>query len=280
MPTFEHADATLFYTDAGEGPAVILLTGYAVGGGVWEYQVPALAEHYRVLCLDNRGAGQTRGPSKAWSMRELAGDVLALMDHLGLAEAHLVGCSMGGMIAQEVALMAKGRLLSLTLIATHAGRLIDRLPRQTTIAGFVKSNLGHRETRRRAVERLLFPPAYLANGPRDRIDHALERDFLVQPSWADRLGQLAAILTHDTSRRLRALAGLPTLIIVAGQDVLLPPSGCDALARLIPGARKVVLADAGHGVIGQCPDEVNAALLAHLDGARSRAGSAAASASA
>lgn len=271
MPTFEHADATLFYTDAGEGPAVILLTGYAVGGGVWEYQVPVLAERYRVLCLDNRGAGRTRAPSKAWSMRELARDVLALMDHLGLAQAHLVGCSMGGMIAQEVALLARERLMSLSLIATHAGRLVDRLPRHATVAGFLKSNLGDREARRRAVERLLFPADYLANGPRDRIDHALERDFLVQPPFSDRLGQLAAILTHDTSRRLKSLAGLPTLVIVAGRDVLLPPSGCAALARLIPGARKVVLADAGHGVIGQCPDEVNAALLAHLEAARPEA---------
>lgn len=278
MPTFEHDDATLFYTSTGEGPAVILLTGYAVGGGVWENQVPELSERYRVICLDNRGAGKTRAPSKAWSMRELAGDVLALMDHLGLEQAHLVGCSMGGMIAQEVALMAKERLLSLTLIATHAGRLVDRLPRHTTVVGFLRSNLGPKEVRRRAVEGLLFPAAYRANGPRDRIDHALERDFLVQPPMADRLGQLAAILKHDTSRRLNALAGLPTLVIVAGQDVLLPPSGCAALARLIPGAEKVVLAEAGHGVIGQCPDEVNAALLAHLEAARARVGSASASA--
>lgn len=278
MPTFDHDDATLFYTSEGEGPAVILLTGFAVGGGVWEYQVPALSGRYRVICLDNRGAGRTRAPSKAWSMSELAGDVLALMDHLGLEQAHLVGCSMGGMVAQEVALMARERWLSLTLIATHAGRLVDRLPRPTTVVGFLRSNLGPKEVRRRAVEGLLFPATYLANGPRDRIDHALERDFLVQPPWPDRLGQLAAILKHDTSRRLSALAGLPTLVIVAGQDVLLPPSGCAALARLIPGAEKVVLAEAGHGVIGQCPDEVNAALLAHLEAARPRAGSASASA--
>lgn len=278
MPTFRHADADLFYTSAGEGPAVILLTGFAVGGGVWEYQVPALSGRYRVICLDNRGAGRTKATSKAWSMRELAGDVLALMDHLGLATAHLVGCSMGGMVAQEVALMARERLLSLTLIATHAGRLVDRLPRKSTVVGFLRSNLGPKEVRRKAVEGLLFPPAYLANGPRDRIDHALERDFLVQPPWPDRLGQLAAIMQHDTSRRLGVLVGLPTLVIVAGQDVLLPPSGCAALARLIPGAREVVLAEAGHGVIGQCPDEVNAALLAHLEAARPLAESASASA--
>lgn len=204
-------------------------------------------------------------------MRELALDVVALMDHLGLEAAHLVGCSMGGMIAQEVALMARERLFTLTLIATHAGRVVDRLPRSTTVAGFLKSNLGPKEARRQAVEAMLFPPAYRAHGPRERIDHALERDFLVQPPWPDRLGQLAAILTHDTSRRLGALAGLPTLVIVAGQDALLPPSGCAALARLIPGAREVVLEDAGHGVIGQRPDEVNAALLAHLLAAAPRA---------
>lgn len=71
MPTFRHADADLFYTLDGAGPAVILLTGFAVGGGVWESQVPVLKEHFQVVCLDNRGAGRTRarrrpGPCASW----------------------------------------------------------------------------------------------------------------------------------------------------------------------------------------------------------------------
>ena len=268
MPTFEHADATLHYTLEGplDGPPVILLTGFAVGSGVWEYQIPALAQHYRVICLDNRGAGKTRAPTRPWSMKDMARDVVALMDHLDLPSAHIVGCSMGGMVAQEVALLAAHRLASLTLIATHSGRWIDRLLRPEAIANFLRSNLGKGAVKKRAVERLLFTAAYSKHGPRDRIDHAIARDFLVKPPLKDRLGQLAAILTHDTSRRLRTITA-PTLVVVAGQDGLLSPAGCAALADLIPGAKKVVVPDGGHGVIGQCADTVNAALLAHLGAA-------------
>ena len=81
---------------------------------------------------------------------------------------------------------------------------------------------------------------------------------------AERLAQLGAILRHDTSRRLATLAGLSTLVIVAGSDALLPPEGCAALVRLIPGAKSIHIPEGGHGVIGQYPDEVNAALLEHL----------------
>ena len=264
MPTFRHADADLYYDlEGAAGPPVVLLTGWAVGGGVWEYQVPALAPDHRVACLDNRGAGKTRAPTRAWSIRDMAHDVLALFDHLGWYDAHVVGASMGGMIAQEVALLAPDRTRSLTLIATHSGRLLDHLPRIQTLVGFARVNGGKPATRRAAVERMLFPETYLRDAPREPIDRALDRDFVVQPPLADRLAQLGAILRHASARRLRHLT-VPTLVVMAGQDALLPPKGCEALARIIPNSRLVRLPDAGHGVIGQCPDAVNAALRDHL----------------
>ena len=264
MPTFAHAGADIYYELAGEaGPPVLLLTGFAVGGGVWEHQVAALAPDHRVACLDNRGAGRTRAKTSPWTIRDMAQDALALLDHLGWDRAHVCGASMGGMIAQEVALAARDRLLSLTLIATHAGRPADKQPRWHTLSGFLRSNIGSKDARREAIEALLFSADYLATAPREPIDRALERDFLVQPPLPDRLAQLGAILRHDTARRLPTLAGLPTLIIVADEDRLLPPSGCAALGALIPGA-EVVHLPAGHGVIGERKEAVNAALRAHL----------------
>jgi len=264
MPMLRHGDADLYFDLAGDaGTPVVLLTGWAVGGGVWEYQVPVLARRHRVACLDNRGAGKTRAPTRAWSIQDMARDVLALFDHLGWADAHVVGASMGGMVAQEVALLAPARARSLTLIATHSGRLADHAPRIRTLLGFARVNAGPKAARRVAVERMLFPRAYLDTAPRAPIDRAIERDFVRQPPLVDRLAQLGAILRHSTARRLERLA-LPTLVVVAGQDDLLPPKGCEALAELIPGARLVHIPDAGHGVIGQCPDVVNEALVAHL----------------
>jgi pimeloyl-ACP methyl ester carboxylesterase len=265
MPYLDFQDSRLFYTLDGErGTPVILLTGFAVGGSVWEYQVPVLAQSHRVVCLDNRGGGLTEAPVCPWTIVDMARDVLALMDHLGFDRAHIVGCSMGGMVAQEVALLARHRVMTLSLIATHAGRLRDRRPRLETLRGFLRSNMGSRESRRKAVEGLLFPEDYLEHGPRDRIDHALERDFLTQPPLAARLAQLGAILRHDTSRRLHTLIGIPTLVMVAGSDRLLPPEGCEALAQLIPNATLVHIPEGGHGVIGQCSELVNNELLKHL----------------
>ena len=263
MATLRHDDADLFYTLDGTGPPVLLLTGWAVGGGVWEYQVPALAPSHAVACLDNRGAGATRAPTRAWTTADMARDALALMDHLGWRDAHIVGASMGGMVAQQVALLAPERTRSLTLIATHGGRLRDRLPKLPTIIGLAKVNVGSETQRKALVARLLFPASYLATAERAPIDRAIERDFLKQPKLADRLAQLGAIVRHDAAARLETLK-MPTLVVVAGQDAILPPAGCEALARLIPGARTLRIADAGHGVIGQCPETVNAALLAHF----------------
>lgn len=193
----------------------------------------------------------------------MARDALALMDHLDWPDAHVVGASMGGMVAQELALIAPARTRSLTLIATHAGRLRDRLPRLETIVGFAKVNAGSETQRRAAVERLLFPESYLATAEREPIERAIARDFVKQPKLGDRLAQLAAIMRHDTAARLKTLK-VPTLVVVAGKDALLPATGCEALARLVPGAQMLRLPDAGHGVIGQCPEPVNAALLAHF----------------
>lgn len=272
MPTFDHAEAQLYYEVTGEaGTTVVLLTGWAVGGGVWEYQVPALAPRHRVVTLDNRGAGRTRAPTRAWTMAELARDVVALLDHLGASDAHVVGCSMGGMVAQEVALQAPERVRSLTLIATHAGRLQDKLPRLGTLVSFAKVNTGSAEERHAAVRAMLFPADYLATAAPEPIDRAIRRDFLEQPPLADRMAQLGAIMRHDTAARLPSLR-VPTLVIVAGQDRLLPPSGCEALGRLIPGARTLSMPEAGHGIIGQRPEPVNDALLAHFAEADARAG--------
>ncbi|MFO0749197.1 MAG: alpha/beta fold hydrolase [Myxococcota bacterium] len=273
MPTFHHDDADLYYERAGDtGSPVVLLTGWAVGGGVWEYQVPVLAPHHQVAWLDNRGAGKTRAPTRPWTIAELARDVIALLDHLEFRAAHIVGASMGGMIAQEVALQAPERTRSLTLIATHAGRLQDKLPRLGTLIGFAKVNTGTPEQRKAAVEQMLFPLEYLATAEREPIDRALKRDFLEQPPLGDRMAQLGAIMRHETATRLKALS-MPTLVVVAGKDMLLPPDGCEALARLIPGAKTLRLPDAGHGVIGQCPEPVNEALLEHLAAADARVAS-------
>lgn len=243
---------------------VLLVMGFGLPGRVWRFVLPELVDR-RLVTFDNRGAGQSDAPRGPYRMAQLATDALALMDHLGLARAHLVGVSMGGMVAQEMALADTRRFASLTLIATHPGGPAHRVPPPAGLWHFLGANFARSESRRLdAVSRLLFPKAFRDEIGRTWLHQVLAEDFTPPASAAGRKGQLAAVMRHDTRRRLPALAGLPTLVIKPMQDKLVAPSGSDRLARLIPGATKVELADAGHGLIRQKAPQLGEHLRAHF----------------
>jgi 3-oxoadipate enol-lactonase len=256
------------YARSGEhGTPVVLIMGYGMSGSAWRLQVPTLARRHRVLTFDNRGAGATRAQAGLFSMRLLAEDTGALMDHVGFEHAHVVGISMGGMIAQEFALRFRSRVRSLTLIATHAGGLRNAIPPMKGLQLFMKAQRHQGAERVAAVERLLFPPEYLESCDRARLREILRADFGKAPPAAMRYSQLAAVLRHRTAGRLRALEGMSTLIIRPGRDLLIHPRESDRLHALIPGARLVRYDDAGHGLLRQHSEKLAEELLAHFSAA-------------
>jgi len=257
------AGATLAYGVRGErGSPVLLLIGFAAPGRAWVHQVAPLSRRHRVAWLDNRGSGATTAAPGRYSTALLGRDAEALLDQLGWERAHVVGVSMGGMVAQELALRRRSRLRSLTLIASHAGGLLARLP--PGLGWLLRTNVGPRAARMRALERLLFPPEFSARCHRPWMEALLEADYGAPPPPGGRRSQLAVVAGHDTRGRLRQLAGLPTLVVRTGRDLLIRPQESGALARRIPGARLLELPDAGHGVIRQCYPRLNTALLEHF----------------
>jgi pimeloyl-ACP methyl ester carboxylesterase len=267
MPYIDLPDARLFYDRAGEaGPPVLLIMGFGVPGHMWMSQIPALSERHQVAWFDNCGAGKTRRQvRRPYNMRDLARHAIGVLDALGWADAHVVGVSMGGMVAQEIALGHPQRVRSLSLLVTHAGGLRNLLPPLRGLALFARGFLGPRSQRALAIERLIFPDAYLKTRTDVGRMRSVLRDHVVDAASArDRLAQIAAVLTHRTARRLGALEGMPTLVVKAALDVLVRPSECHRLHRLIPGSRLVELPDAGHALLYQCADRINALLLEHL----------------
>ena len=261
----EWPDLRLAYNTAGEGDApVLLIMGYTVPGSAWVHQIPALRERHPVAWYDHRGCGDSQAEPGAYTMELLAGDAERLLDHLGWETAHIVGVSMGGMVAQELALRCPERVRSLSLIATHAGGMRSRLPTLAGVAGFLRANLGARSERMANLERLLFPEAYLATCDRQWLSEVLKNDFgrPIHPKY--RLSQLAAVMRHDTRDRLHQLGGIPTLVVKPALDKLVNPEACEQLGWRIPGARLKVYPDAGHGVIRQCAAELNRDLLEHF----------------
>ncbi len=265
------------YETAGpaDGSPVLLVMGLGALRGAWALQVEALSDAgHAVAWSDNRGMGDSGPVNGSLSTGSMAEDQLAVADDLGWEDFHVVGISMGGMTAQMVALGARTRVRSLTLIATHAGGgLTATLPTSRGLywwANRFAANLAGNQARlERCLVELLYPPDYAASR-RDELSGRLGSVFSGTGTSGMLRKQLGAVIAHDTRRRLPELADVPTLVVRPGKDVLIPPRHSDRLARGIPGAELFELPDSGHGVLAQCADRLNPRLLAHFAAAEER----------
>lgn len=270
MPDARLANVRLAYDvhEGGPGAPVLMVMGFALPGRVWRFVIPELTAERRVITFDNRGAGRSEAPPGGYRIATMAEDAVQLLDHLGLDKVHLVGVSMGGMIAQELALAHRDRLLSLSLFATHPGGALNRLPRAAGAWHFLTASLARAPQQRlRHAARLLFPKSFRQQVGDDWLIERLREDFADPPPRAARRSQLAAVARHDTRARLPRLAGLPTLIVKPEADLLVRPHNSDLLHELIPGSTLVRFSDAGHGLIRQKHTELGAALRSHFSAA-------------
>ena len=247
----------------GEGPPVLMVMGFMARGHGWRSQVDALSSNYQTAWFDHRGVGDSPGPA-ASSMSELAQDCLAIMDHLGWDTAHIFGVSMGGMIAQELALKAPERVRSLTLIVTQPGGVTSIIPTRRGLPLFLKAQLAQTpDARIQALKNLLVPTQVRSAEEEHEIARRLREEFTPKPPISTRLRHLWAILRHDTRDRLHLIKA-PTLIVQAQQDLLVKPRHSETLAQLMPHARLLSMPTAGHGVIRQSKTTLNDHLARHL----------------
>lgn len=246
---------------------VLLVMGLAMPGRAWRFVVPHLDPDRDVVFYDHRGAGASDAPAHAsvpYSMARLAADARELMDHLGWRQAHVVSISMGGMVAQHFALTYPERVRSLTLMATHAGGPTGRLPTPRGAWLFMRAFFAKGRARWIALAELLFPRAYREQVGEQWLVDVLSKDLTPGPKNAGRFGQLRAVAGHDTRRRLGELGHIRTLVVIAAQDLLVRPAATRELHRRIPGARLVVMPDAGHGLIRQVGEALGRELHAHF----------------
>jgi len=254
----------IWYDQGGEqGSPVLLLMGFGMTCEAWMPQVPTLEKHHQVLRMDNRGVGRSGAVERPYTLREMAADAAGLVENQCFRDVHVVGVSMGGMIAQEFALHYPEKVRSLTLIATHPGGP-KHLPRAEAIGLFLKANMSRGKTRIAALSKLLYP-----KDVRQQFMEASESsqmaNELYNPIPKETLRyQLMAVARHNTTRRLKRLKGKPVLIVKPMEDILVPAHASDELHRRIPGSRMISFSNAGHGITEQCSDELNAHLLAHF----------------
>jgi 3-oxoadipate enol-lactonase len=241
--------ARIAWERRGSGAPVVLVHGLGYARWGWEPVADLLAERFEIVLLDNRGIGESEAPPGPYTVAEMAGDVLSVLDEAGLERAHVVGTSLGGMIAQELVLAAPARVEKLVLVCTMpGGPNAAPMPERTVQLIAEAPTLEPLVALRRFVENALAP-----DPPEKLVERILAyRLATVQPyaAWA---AQAAAGASFDAWDRLAGIAA-PTLVLHGTEDVVVDPANADLLARLIPGARVERFEGCGHLLFWEEPD--------------------------
>ncbi|RMF21797.1 MAG: 3-oxoadipate enol-lactonase [Deltaproteobacteria bacterium] len=262
-------DINVHYVIEGPDDAPVVTLSHALGAdlGVWDAQAKALSERYRVLRYDTRGHGDTDAPKGPYTLEQLAGDVVALLEALGIAKTYFVGLSMGGMIGQVLALEHPGRVRGLVLCDTTSGR--GELDQATWDANWkmridavLSDGLGPQVDP--TIERWLSPD-WAAAHPEvvEKIRRTLE-----QTPVAGYVGCCQAISKLDLTDRLPDIS-CPTLVIVGEEDQGTPVSAARTIHERIAGSRLRVVPGARHLANVEQADLVNREILSFLDSVES-----------
>jgi pimeloyl-ACP methyl ester carboxylesterase len=245
---------------------VLFIQGVGVVGNGWAPQVEGLRARFTVVSFDNRGIGGSRNHDGRLTIEDMAADALAIMDALGFERFHVVGHSMGGIIAQAVALQAPARVASLAFLCTFAKGSDGSKVTLPMLVTALRMRIGTRAMRRNAFLELIMPARYLAEVDRAalaaRLAPLFGHDLAEQPPIV--MKQLGAMSKYDAGARLQSLASIPTLVVSAAEDRIALPASGRALSNAIPGARYVEIADAGHGLPIHRAEEINELLAGHL----------------
>jgi len=249
MPFAVSSGRTRIYFDVlgAEGPHVVLLQGLALSSTFW-FDLPRRLtvegeRPCRVVVVDNRGVGRSDRPWGPYRMGQLADDVAAVLDAAGAARAFVVGISLGGMIAQHVALRHPARVSGLGLLATTPGLPYGALPGPTTLWALLRLPVARDP---KAVARILLSAKHMPQARRllSRWPAAMKSEPVMPRVF---FAQFAAAAGHSTGYWLGDIR-CPTVVVAGAEDHVIPPENARVLARRIPGAMLEILPDVGHGI--------------------------------
>jgi pimeloyl-ACP methyl ester carboxylesterase len=252
----------------GEGTPLVLVAGTGYPGATWHPDLVAtLATRHRVLTFDHRGTGGTPATDERLSTRLFAADALGLMDALGLAAAHVVGHSMGGRVAQWMALDRPDRVRSLVLAATGPGQFDAAAPVARGVPLHTAVAMIEQGYQRYMVEHIrvtFFTPEFAAASP-DVVDWLVSAFWGARPSLESYLRHIIARQEHQTADRLADIEP-PSLVLIGDRDRHMGGTGVHweqsaYLLEHVPGAQRVVIPNASHGYFWQVPDVSARAVL-------------------
>ena len=234
----------------GEGAPLLLVHGLGYTRHGWGPALELLARRYTVLSFDNRGIGESDVPPGPYTVEELAGDALQVLDEAGVERAHVVGASLGGCIAQDLAADRPDRVERLVLACTMpGGEDAYPIPEQTLLLFAAAATLEPQVALRRFVENALSPAA-----PASLVEEIYAHRLSYPPDPGGWQSQAQAALAWDAGDRLERIAA-PTLVVTGTADGVVDPRNSELLASRIPDARLELIEGAGHNVFWERPQE-------------------------
>ena len=256
MPFAVHRGLRLFYELSGVpgAPAVLLIRGLARSSRYWFDLRPRLEGRCRLLVMDNRGVGQSDAPGPGFDTADMADDVAAVLAQSGVGRAHVFGISLGGMVAQRLAIRHPARVDRLVLAATTMGGPHAARAPFDAVWALLRAGRGGVEAQMRSTAPWVLSPDVLAAHP-EIVDRWVELARSEPRHRRSLLGQLLAGARHDASRDVHRIEA-PTLVLTGDADRLIPMGNSLLLAGRIPGARLEVLPGGGHDFPTEQPDEV------------------------
>lgn len=261
MPSYPVGDVTLHAETHGDGFPLLLIAGTGLPSGIWGMHLPWMTASHKVVAFDNRDVGQSSSIDADYAPADMAADTLGLMDTLGIERADVLGFSLGGAIAQELALAHPDRVRGLILCSTWAAtdewlRIRFKIWERVATAGLrdVTSEQGLLDL---FTHRFFASPMYEVMKGGFAGDPNAPQDGFIRQWRADQ--------RHDAKDRLGSLPH-PTLCVVGDEDILVPRRYTQELAELIPGATLEIIPEAGHGALFEAPQAFQAAIEPFLEG--------------
>jgi len=255
MPDATVNGVKIHYNESGAGEPLLLIMGYGMPGDAWLGSLPFL-DGFSAVYYDNRGTGQSEAPGGPYTIVQMADDAAGLIDHLGIAPAHVYGVSMGGMIAQELALRHAAKVRSLVLGCTMCGGEQATMCEPQVLEDLIGviESMGKIDTATWVDRqlRLLFTPEWVEANPGIRDIMLMIAPMLPPTPPETAQHAMAGLWGWSSYDRLGGIA-TPTLVVHGDRDVIIPVDNARVLANRIPGARLHVIEGAGHGYPAQDP---------------------------
>lgn len=254
----------IYYEEHGSGEPLLLIMGWGGNAASWRPQLEGLAGHFRVIIFDNRGVGRSSAPDEPYTIPQMARDTVGLLDALEVPRAHVFGISMGGMIAQEMAIEHPGRIGKLVLGCTTPGssRAAGVARLHSDVASFREQNGQHDlEWFSEFLLRLWTPEAMIKSVP--ELQDFVFSLIRFPPTTHGLTHQTSAVLAHDTYGRLEDIQHR-TLVMTGDDDLLIDPENSVILANKIPEARLLVFEGLRHAFHLEKPHLANEAIIEFL----------------